>query len=113
MAVKPGSTTSCSSAVSTIALVHEGGFSCEKAPSDEVVFSDRRKQPLLHWSVLPRRNTEGETVKYLHERFDHLGIDADTCIPQWYAGDTCDWGMAVDGLLQSDFGTLQQARISR
>ena len=52
-------------------------------------------------------------MTHLHERFDHLGIDADTCVPKWYAGDTCDWGMAVDGLLQCDFGDLLQARVSR
>ncbi len=94
-------------------LVHEGGFSCEKAPSGEVVFRDRREEPLPHWSVLPRRDSEGEAVKYLHERFDHLEIDADTCVPNWYAGDTCDWGMAVDGLLQSDSAAPYQAGLSR
>ena len=91
-------------------LVHEGGFGCEKAPSGEIVFRDRREQPLPHWSCLPRRNSEREAVKYLHEQFDHLGIDADTCVPKWYAGDTCDWGMAVDGLLQADNQQLSSAR---
>ena len=80
-------------------LVHEGGFSCERTPSGEIVFRDAREQPLPHWSALPRRNSAHEAVKYLHQRFDHLGIDADTCVPNWYAGDTCDWAMAVDGLL--------------
>jgi hypothetical protein len=94
-------------------LVHEGGFSCEKAPSGEVFFRDRRGQPLPHWSVLPRRDSEGEAARYLHERFDRLRIDADTCVPNWYAGDTCDWGMAVDGLLQSDSEAPLQVQISR
>jgi hypothetical protein len=80
-------------------LVHEGGFSCERAVSGEIVFKDARQRPLPHWSVLPRRNPEEEAVNHLHKRFDHLGIVADTCVPDWYAGDTCDWQMAVDGLL--------------
>ena len=85
-------------------LVHEGGFSCEKSPSGEIFFKDQREQPLPHWSVLSRRSSEDEAVRYLHERFDHLGIDSDTCAPDWYAGDICDWSMAVDGLLQCDSG---------
>jgi 5-methylcytosine-specific restriction endonuclease McrA len=80
-------------------LVHEGGFGCERTRSGEIVFKDARERPLPHWSVLPRRNSENEAVNHLHERFDHLGIEADTCVPNWYAGDTCDWQMAVDGLL--------------
>jgi hypothetical protein len=80
-------------------LVHEGGFSCERSRTGEIVFRDRRERPLPHCSTLPRRDRENEAVNHLHERFDHLGIDADTCVPDWYAGDTCDWHMAVDGLL--------------
>ncbi len=80
-------------------LVHEGGFSCERSRSGELVYKDARERPLPDWSVLPRRNTENEAVNYLHERFNHLGIEADTCVPKWYAGDTCDWQMAVEGLL--------------
>jgi hypothetical protein len=83
-------------------LVHEGGFGCERTRSGDIVFRDRRRMPLPHWSNLPRRNAEFEAVRYLHERFDHLRIDPDTCVPNWYAGDTCDWHMAVDGLLQCE-----------
>jgi hypothetical protein len=50
------------------------------------VLKDARERPLPDWSVLPRRNSENEAVNYLHE-------------PNWYAGDTCDWQMAVEGLL--------------
>ena len=80
-------------------LVHEGGFRCEKTRSGEIVFKDARKRPLSHWSALPRRNSANDVLNYLHERFDHLRIDSDTCVPHWYAGDTCDWQMAVEGLL--------------
>ena len=83
-------------------LVHEGGFRCERTFSGDIVFKDRRERPLPHWSALPRRNAPNEAVSYLHERFDHLRIEADTCVPNWYAGDTCDWQMAVDGLLACD-----------
>jgi hypothetical protein len=85
-------------------LVHEGGFSCERTASGEIVFRDDRERPLPHWSALPRRNGEGEAVSHLHKRFDHLGIEADSCVPDWYAGETCDWQMAVDGLLSCEKG---------
>ena len=87
-------------------LVHEGGFSCERSRSGEIVFKDARERPLPHWSVLPRRNSASEAVNYLHHRFDHLDIDADTCVPHWYAGDTIDWAMAVDGLLHCEAHAL-------
>jgi hypothetical protein len=80
-------------------LVHEGGFSCEKTRSGDIVFRDRRKRPLPHWSSLPRRNSQNEAVEFLHEQFDRFGIDSGSCVPDWYAGDTCDWQMAVEGLL--------------
>ena len=83
-------------------LVHEGGFRCERAPAGEIVFKDARERPLPHWSALPRRNSAAEAVEYLHERFDRLGIQPDACVPNWYAGDTCDWQMAVEGLLACD-----------
>ena len=80
-------------------LVHEGGFSCERTRSGEIVFKDARELPLPHWSVLPRRNAANEAVGYLYQCFEHQDIDADTCVPHWYAGDTIDWQMAVEGLL--------------
>ena len=85
-------------------LVHEGGFGCERTGIGDIVFKDRRRKPLPHWSNLPPRKAESEAVRYLHERFDHLRIDPDTCVPNWYAGDTCDWSMAVDGMLQCETG---------
>ena len=85
-------------------LVHEGGFSCERTASGEILFRDGRERPLPHWSALPRRNGEDEAVSHLHKRFDHLGIEADSCVPDWYAGETCDWQMAVDGLLSCEKG---------
>jgi hypothetical protein len=87
-------------------LVHEDGFRREKTRSGEIVFKDARKRPLPHCSALPRRNSANEAVNYLHERFDHLGIDADTCVPDWYAGDTCDWAMAVESLLHCEAQAL-------
>jgi hypothetical protein len=80
-------------------LVHEGGFSCARGRSGEIEFRDGRERPLPHWSALPRRNSGIAAVRHLHDRFDHLGIEADSCVPDWYAGDTCDWQMAVEGLL--------------
>lgn len=88
-------------------LVHEGGFTCESASSGEIVFKDARERPLPHWSVLPRRTPENEAVNHLHERFDHLDIEVDTCVPDWYAGDTCDWQMALEGLLACE---VQESR---
>jgi hypothetical protein len=94
-------------------LVHEGGFGCERTGIGDIVFKDRRRKPLPHWSNPPPRKAESEAVRYLHERFDHLRIDADTCVPNWYAGDTCDWHMAVDGLLQCEADGLFPATADR
>lgn len=95
-------------------LVHEGGFSCERTESGDIAFRDERDRPLPHWSALPRRNRENEAVSHLHQRFDHLGIAPDACVPDWYAGESCDWQMAVDGLLaceaQGPRGTPDGAR---
>ena len=34
----------------------------------------------------------------MHRNMSQLEIDADTCVPKWYAGDTMDWNMAVSAL---------------
>jgi hypothetical protein len=80
-------------------LVHEGGFSCEKNGSGEVVFRDQRRVPLATWAPQPRICDE-DIKDWLDREFFDKGIDADTCRSQWYAGERMDWNLAVSNLFQ-------------
>jgi len=80
-------------------LVHEGGFSCEKNGSGEVVFRDQRRVPLATWAPQPRISDE-DIKDWLDREFFDKGIDADTCRSQWYAGERMDWNLAVSNLFQ-------------
>jgi len=80
-------------------LVHEGGFSCEKNGSGEVVFRDQRRTPLATWAPQPRISDE-DIKDWLDREFFDKGIDADTCRSQWYAGERMDWNLAVGHLFQ-------------
>jgi hypothetical protein len=78
-------------------LVHEGGFSCEKAASGELIFKDQRNTPLPHWSLLPTVGDD-DINDWLEREFFDRGIDAETCRSQWYAGERMDWNLAVGHL---------------
>jgi hypothetical protein len=80
-------------------LVHEGGFSCEKNGSGEVVFRDQQRAPLATWAPQPRIRDE-DIKDWLDREFFDKGIDADTCRSQWYAGERMDWNLAVGHLFQ-------------
>jgi len=80
-------------------LVHEGGFSCEKNGSGEVVFRDQRRTPLATWAPQPRISDE-DIKDWLDREFFDKGIDADSCRSQWYAGERMDWNLAVSNLFQ-------------
>jgi len=80
-------------------LVHEGGFACERTSDGEVVFKDQRQEPLPNWSPMtPIANQD--ISDWLNGEFFEMGIDADSCSAQWYAGERMDWDMAVGNLFQ-------------
>jgi len=80
-------------------LVHEGGFGCERTREGEVIFKDRRQQPLPTWSPLPAIGQD-DINEWLDREFFERNIDADTCAAKWYAGERMDWDMAVGALFQ-------------
>jgi hypothetical protein len=77
-------------------LVHEGGFACEKSADGEVFFRDKREQRLSPRSNLPA--TSLEVQRYMERRFIDAGIDSETCVAKWCAGERMDWQMAVSAL---------------
>lgn len=79
-------------------LVHEGGFGCEKGENGKVVFRDRRKQRLARSAPMPGMPSTADLRRWLDEEFFEAGIDSDTCVPNWYAGDSMDWDMAISAL---------------
>ena len=79
-------------------LVHEGGYSCERAPDRDIVFSAPDDTPLPQHA--PVRHVEMDPFEWFEReiRSEELG----TCVPEWYAGETIDWGLAVGHLFQAD-----------
>ncbi len=83
-------------------LVHEGGFTCTRRFRGNVEFRDPegvllRNEPALR--PVPRGE---DPTAWLRHRFERLGIDDDTCVSQWYAGDRMDWDLAVFHLDDAD-----------
>ncbi len=78
-------------------LVHEGGFSCDKMASGELIFRNQRNTPLPHWSLLPTVGDD-DINNWLEREFFDRGINAETCRSQWYAGERMDWNLAVGHL---------------
>ena len=76
-------------------LVHEGGFSCERRFRGNVEFRDPQGTLLTNTPALEPVPRGEDPTAWLKHRFDRLGIDAETCIAKWYAGDTIDWDLAV------------------
>jgi len=76
-------------------LVHEGGFSCERRFRGNVEFRDPDGRLLTNEPALRPVPRGEDPTAWLRHRFERLGIDDDTCVAQWYAGDTIDWDLAV------------------
>ncbi|MCI0517308.1 MAG: HNH endonuclease, partial [Woeseiaceae bacterium] len=81
-------------------LVHEGGFACEKDANGRVTFRDTRQQ-VLGTYVLPTPLPDNATIEdWMVSRMQDIEIDDTTCVPNWRAGDTIDWNLAVGHLFQ-------------
>jgi len=78
-------------------LVHEGGFTCEKANDGEIRFQDQRQEPLPEWSILPAIGDD-DINEWLDRQFFEDGIEPEACNAQWYAGERMDWNLAVGHL---------------
>ena len=81
--------------------VHEGGFSCERRPQGEIVFTDARRQPISDGAPLP--GFAGDLSAWLDTFiFDGAtdctrenAIDHDSCRAKHGAGERMDWDLAV------------------
>lgn len=80
-------------------LVHEGGYGCERTIDGDIVFMAPSGHGLPAYARtygiddVPAERME----QYLAEQ----DIDKHTCVPEFYAGDTMDWDLAVSALFQS------------
>jgi len=91
-------------------LVHEGGFSCDKMASGELIFRNQRNTPLPHWSLLPTVGDD-DINNWLEREFFDRGIDAETCRSQWYAGERMDWNLAVGHLFNRSTRGMSQDHV--
>lgn len=82
-------------------LVHEGGFTCEKSVSGEVVFKDQRQRFLPTYSELKGETNEQDLRLWLDQEYFNAAADNEGCSAQWYAGEQIDWQMAVSALFSS------------
>jgi len=83
-------------------LVHEGGFSCTRRFRGNVEFRDPDGRLLTNEPALRPVPRGEDPTEWLKHRFARLGIDDDTCVSQWYAGDRMDWDLAVFHLDEVD-----------
>ena len=79
-------------------LVHEGGYRCERTTDGRFEFTAPDARILPESERLPGIVLDQDPRQWMHRNMSQLEIDADTCVPKWYAGDTMDWNMAVSAL---------------
>lgn len=79
-------------------LVHEGGFRCSRDDKGNLQFRDRRERVLNRYAV-PTPVPDDATIEdWMVSHMQDIVIDDTTCIPNWMAGDTMDWDLAVGNL---------------
>jgi len=83
-------------------LVHEGGFTCTRRFRGNVEFRDPEGVLLSNEPALRPVPRGEDPTAWLRHRFERLGIDDDTCVSQWYAGDRMDWDLAVFHLYEAE-----------
>ena len=79
-------------------LVHEGGFRCGKDEQGNLQFRDPQDCVLKRYTV-PTPVPDDATIEdWMVSHMQDVAIDDTTCIPDWMAGDTMDWDLAVGNL---------------
>jgi hypothetical protein len=82
-------------------LVHEGGFHCGKDEQGKLQFRDPREQLLNGYSV-PTPVPDDATIEdWMVSHMQDVAIGDSTGIPNWMAGDTMDWDLAVGNLFRA------------
>ncbi|HSN72278.1 MAG TPA: HNH endonuclease signature motif containing protein, partial [Steroidobacteraceae bacterium] len=82
-------------------LVHEGGFQCGKDADGELRFRDPRERRLNRYVVPTPVPDDAAIEDWMVSHRQDLAIDADTCVPNWLAGDRMDWDLAVGNLFRA------------
>lgn len=75
-----------------------------------IAFRDRWDRFLTDVAVLPAVNADRHEDAWIKARLSDLEIDEETCVPQWYAGDTMDWDLGVWHLFQIEERAAQTSR---
>ena len=82
-------------------LVHEGGYQCNKDEQGNLQFRDPRERVLNRY-VVPTPVPDDATIEdWMVSHMQDVAIDDTTCIPNWMAGDTMDWDLAVGNLFRA------------
>ena len=81
-------------------LVHEGGYGCRRNADGRVVFTAPNRSTLPESWPLPGLVADQDPLRWFQRAMTDLEIDPETCSPDWYAGDTMDWHMAVSTLFE-------------
>ncbi len=79
-------------------LVHEGGFICERHDDGQVLFRDQVGQVIDTTGYVPP--SDYTLAEYMRQRMEDLYIHSETCVSQWYAGDSMDYDLAVGSLFE-------------
>ena len=79
-------------------LVHEGGFICERHDDGQVLFRDQVGQVIETTGYVPP--SDYTLAEYMRQRMEDLYIHSETCVSQWYAGDSMDYDLAVGSLFE-------------
>jgi hypothetical protein len=78
-------------------LVHEGGFGCETNRYGAVIFKSPRGNVLPECFEMTAPAAVNEPVAWISRELECGHVDARTCVTRW-AGEPCDWGLAVGHL---------------
>ena len=81
-------------------LVHEGGFICERTTGGKIEFRSPVGRDLHESRALPKHSRNDNIIDWIQFNNPGTKIDAQTCVPQWYAGETIDWCLAVGTLFE-------------
>ncbi len=81
-------------------LVHEGGFDCEKDALGNVQFRNPQQRILGRYELSTPLPDDATIENWMVSRMQDVEIDENTCVPNWMAGDTMDWDLAVGHLFR-------------
>lgn len=81
-------------------LVHEGGYGCRRTADGRVVFTAPDRSALPESWPLRGIVADQDPRRWFQRAMTDLEIDPETCLPDWHAGNTMDWHMAMSALFE-------------